>query len=487
MTWVILTGRQSHLDQVATPHKIITNRDYLAHPALFRGQRPKVINLSSSYAYQSRGYYASLLASSRGHKVIPTVETMIDLSEHKLYENALPELELVLNKCRKELGGSYPAKVTFFFGIGPSKAWDRFAKLLFDWFRAPALEVVIRDSQQWASIHKIGFYPLTRMSPEEKPRFLESLASYTNREWRDTKTRTPARYAFATLVNPNEELPPSEISSLRYWAKIAEKMGVEVEPITRKDLAKLANYDALFIRETTSISNHTYRFARRAQQEGMPVIDDPLSMIRCTNKVYLNELMTYNKVPVPPTVMIAGLSDLEVAAQTLGFPLVLKIPDSSFSRGVKKASNFEELKTLATLWLEDSDLLIAQKFIPTEYDWRIGVLGGQPLFAVHYLMAKKHWQIVNHERSGKPDQGGIRTFTLKDAPAHVVETAVSAARCIGDGLYGVDLKETGDGVFVIEVNDNPNLDHGWEDSGEKDEVWVRLTQWFLDRLERQGR
>ena len=487
MTWVILTGRQSDLDQVATPHKIITNRDYLAHPALFRGQRPKVINLSSNYAYQSRGYYASLLASSRGHKVIPTVETMIDLSEHKLYEHALPELEQALNKCRKELGGSFPAKVTFFFGIGPSRDWDRFAKLLFDWFRAPALEVSIRDNRQWDSIHKIGFYSLTRMSSEEKPRFLESLAAYTNREWRDTKTRTPARYAFATLVNPNEELPPSEISSLRHWAKIAEKMGVEVEPITKKDLAKLANYDALFIRETTSISNHTYRFARRAQQEGMPVIDDPLSMIRCTNKVYLNELMSYNKVPVPPTVMIAGPSDLEVAAQTLGFPLVLKIPDSSFSRGVKKASNFEELKTLATLWLEDSDLLIAQKFIPTDYDWRIGVLGGQPLFAVHYLMAKKHWQIVNHERSGKPDQGGIRTFTLKDAPTHVVETAVSAARCIGDGLYGVDLKETADGVFVIEVNDNPNLDHGWEDSGEKDEVWVRLTQWFLDRLERQGR
>jgi len=484
MTWVILTGRQSDLDQVATPHKIITNRDYLAHPALFRGQRPKVINLSNSYSYQSRGYYASLLASSRGHKVIPTVETMIDLSEHKLYEHALPELELALNKCRKDLGGAFPTKAVFFFGIGPSKAWDRFAKLLFDWFRAPALEVSIKDSQQWATIHKIGFHPLARMSAEEKPRFLESLATYTNREWRDTKARTPARYTFATLVNPHEELPPSEISSLRYWAKIAEKMGVEVEPISRKDLAKLANYDALFIRETTTISNHTYRFARRAQQEGMPVIDDPLSMIRCTNKVYLNELMTYNNVPVPPTVMIAGPADFELAAQTLGFPLVLKIPDSSFSRGVKKASSFEELKQLATLWLEDSDLLIAQKFIPTDYDWRIGVLGGQPLFAVHYLMAKKHWQIVNHKANGKPDQGGFKSFTLKDAPAHVVETAVRAARCIGDGLYGVDLKETAEGVFVIEVNDNPNLDHGCEDTGEKDEVWVRLTQWFLDRLER---
>ena len=92
MTWVILTGRQNDLDPFATPHKIITNRDYLAHPALFKGQRPKVINLSNNYGYQSRGYYASLLASSRGHRVIPTVETMIDLSERKLYEASLPEL-----------------------------------------------------------------------------------------------------------------------------------------------------------------------------------------------------------------------------------------------------------------------------------------------------------------------------------------------------------------------------------------------------------
>ena len=487
MTWVILTGRQNDLDPVATPHKIITNRDYLAHPGLFRGQRPKIINLSSSYAYQSRGYYASLLAGSRGHRVIPTVETMIDLSERKLYENALPELELALNKCRKDLGGSFPEHVTVFFGLGPSKAWERFSRLLFDWFRAPALDVAIKDETGWASIRKIGFHSLGRMSEVEHERFLAAMEHYTSREWREGKGRTPARYTFATLVDPQEELPPSQISSLRHWARLAEKMGVEVEPITRKDLARLANYDALFIRETTSISNHTYRFARRAQQEGMPVIDDPLSMIRCTNKVYLNELMTFHDVPVPPTVMIAGPADFEPAAQKLGFPLVLKIPDGSFSRGVKKAATPEELRAIATAWLEDSDLLIAQKFIPTEFDWRIGVLGGQPLFAVQYLMAKKHWQIVNHKANGKPDEGGFRSFKLSETPAHVVDTAVRAARCIGEGLYGVDLKETRDGVFVIEVNDNPNLDHGCEDAGEKDEVWTRLTQWFLDRLDKQGR
>ena len=102
-------------------------------------------------------------------------------------------------------------------------------------------------------------------------------------------------------------------------------------------------------------------------------------------------------------------------------------------------------------------------------------------------MAKKHWQIVHHRADGTADEGNFRTFPIDRVPPEVLDAGVRAASLIGDGLYGVDLKETKDGVFIIEVNDNPNLDHGWEDSGEKDEVWTRLTQWFLDRLDRPGR
>ncbi|MCC6793366.1 MAG: RimK family alpha-L-glutamate ligase, partial [Thermomicrobiales bacterium] len=50
-------------------------------------------------------------------------------------------------------------------------------------------------------------------------------------------------------------------------------------------------------------------------------------------------------------------------------------------------------------------------------------------------------------------------------------------------LYGVDIKETPDGIHVVEVNDNPNIDHGIEDAAEKDQVWIELTRWFIDRLE----
>jgi glutathione synthase/RimK-type ligase-like ATP-grasp enzyme len=486
MSWVILTGRGKDIDQTATPHKIITAKEYLKHPGLFLGLEPKVINLASSYAYQTRGYYASLLASSRGHKVIPSVETMIDLSARKLYENALPELEEVLNSCLAAIGKHRPKSVTVFFGMIENEGLSRFARLLYDWFRAPALSVQLEE-QPWVRIKKISFLPVSRMEPAEKALFLQCMDKFTARQWRDSPSKTPAKYSFAVLMDPNDPMPPSSVASLKHWARIAAGMGVDVDPIGKKDLAKLANYDALFIRETTAISNHTYRFARRAEQEGMPVIDDPLSMIRCTNKVYLNERMMMNNVPVPPTMMIAGLEDLEAAGDQLGFPMVVKVPDSAFSRGVKKVSDAAELRHLVESWLEDSDLLIAQKFMPTAFDWRVGVLGGEPVFVVQYLMAKKHWQIINHDRDGKPDEGGVKAFTLDAVNPEIIDIAVRASACIGDGFYGVDIKETDAGVVVIEVNDNPNLDHGIEDKAAKNEVWVKLTQWFLDRLEAKRR
>src|SRR5690606_21080360 len=114
----------------------------------------------------------------------------------------------------------------------------------------------------------------------------QALAERTRGAWRSPKPKVAPRWSIAVLHDPNESLPPSSVETLRYWARVAEKQGVEVEPIQRRDLGRLAEYDALFIRETTSIRNHTWRFAQRARAEGMPVIDDPVSMIRCTNKVY---------------------------------------------------------------------------------------------------------------------------------------------------------------------------------------------------------
>jgi glutathione synthase/RimK-type ligase-like ATP-grasp enzyme len=363
------------------------------------------------------------------------------------------------------------------------RRFDRFAKVLFDWFRCPILEVTI-DNGERPQLRKLASLAINKLKGDEVRFFYDSLQRHSKRQWKSLKARTQARFSFATLYDPAEVMPPSTLKSLKHWAKVAAKQGVEVEPITKKDLGRLAEFDALFIRETTSINNHTYRFARRAVQEGMPVIDDPVSMIRCTNKIYLHELMTANGIAVLPTVIMGGPADLAKAAAELGFPMVLKIPDSSFSRGVKRIENAAELEALASQWLADTDLLLAQTYAPTSFDWRVGVLGGRPLFVVQYRMARGHWQIVKHGANGKILEGGFTAMRVGEAPPAVIDIGVRAAQLIGDGLYGVDIKETPNGLCVVEINDNPNIEHGVEDVAEKDQVWVTLTEWFTNRIAR---
>src|SRR2546427_6685243 len=201
---------------------------YLARPKLFDIGRPKLVNLSRSYAYQSKGYYASLLAEARGHRIVPTVETMLELREAKLYEHALPELEDLLNRCARRTNfqpeGEF--KLLVCFGIARDPRFEAFGRLLFDWFRCPALEVSV-DPGNWLSIERIRPRNVTRLANGEALFLREALHQHTKREWRDPKARTVAKYDLAVLYDPNEKMAPSSAASIKHMAPIAEKLSVD--------------------------------------------------------------------------------------------------------------------------------------------------------------------------------------------------------------------------------------------------------------------
>ena len=490
--WTIVADRQDELATLPANAVAQTTRDYLANrpvasrePGRKGGRRAptKVLNLARDTSYQARGYYVSLLAEARGEKVLPSVETILALRRRSAYALALPDLEEALNKTARRLADPPTAsfKLRLLLGRPSDQRFRRFALLVFDWFRAPLLELTIQPGAWWR-IKRIRMLSLGDLAAEERPALEQAIGAYLGRRWLEPRTRIEPRFWLAVLFDAEDPMPPSDLATLKRFARIAEGMGLGVDLIGKKDLARLAAYDALWIRETTNIAHHTYRFAQRAEQEGMPVIDDPRSIMRCTNKVFLAELLAAHHLPTPPTRIIAGRRDIAAAADALGYPLVLKIPDGAFSRGVKKADDRAALERLATEMLAESDLILAQAFMPTTFDWRIGVLDRKPLFVSQYHMARKHWQIVRHEPTGRSIEGRFTTIPIAEAPAEVLQLAVDAAGLMGSGLYGVDIKETPAGVVVIEVNDNPDLKHGIEDQAEKDEVWRRLVTWFLDRL-----
>ena len=53
----------------------------------------------------------------------------------------------------------------------------------------------------------------------------------------------------------------------------------------------------------------------------------------------------------------------------------------------------------------------------------------------------------------------------------------------GNGLYGVDMKQSGDRVVVVEVNDNPNIDDGVEDLFLGNKLYDMIVEDFIRRIE----
>lgn len=189
-------------------------------------------------------------------------------------------------------------------------------------------------------------------------------------------------------------------------------------------------------------------------------------------------------IETPPTLIVHRENTDEVIP-TLGLPVVLKSPDSSFSFGVKKAVDQESYQSMITEMLDHSDLVIAQTFTPSDYDWRIGILDLEPIFACRYYMAKGHWQIYNWEAMKKMDKDGlVKTFAIEDVPQMVLKAALKAAKIMGEGLYGIDIKEINGKALVIEINDNPNVDEGVEDGYYGNRVYQKIIQAFKKRLDR---
>src|SRR5690606_28867597 len=116
-------------------------------------------------------------------------------------------------------------------------------------------------------------------------------------------------------------MAPRNTTTIKNFIRVGRQMGTDIDLIDKKNNVRLAEYDALFIRETTSLTDHTFRFAKKAESESMIVIDDPTSIMRCTNKIYLADLLRTHKIPSPKTIIITRdqKNAIDLVAQEVGF------------------------------------------------------------------------------------------------------------------------------------------------------------------------
>ena len=463
--------------------EVVAARDYLTNPRYGSGAKGRVFNLCGSYTYQSFGYYVSLLAAARGHKPLPSVTAIQEMKSLTILRFVSEELdELIQESLTRARTDRFTLSI--YFGRNVAKHYDRLCAVLFQQFQAPLLRArFVKNNQKWI-LQSIKPIPTSEIPDDHWSYVIDFSQEYFAKRPQPVRKKVQGRYDLGILYNPEESTKPSNEKAIKKFIKAAESMGFDVELISKEDYGRIAEFDALFIRETTNVHHHTYRFAQRAEAEGVVVLDDQESILKCSNKVYLAELLERYHIDKPKTVIVDKYTRDRIGRE-LDLPCVLKQPDSSFSQGVHKAATHEELEAALDDLLDKSDLIIAQEFLPTEYDWRVGILDRQPLFVCKYHMAPNDWKIQHTDETGETDYGKVETMAWEDAPKKVVKTALAAANLIGDGLYGVDLKQVGNRICVIEVNDNPNIDCGFEDEVLKDKLYHKVMEVFLHRVEKR--
>ena len=297
----VVVDRKSDWEPYYPSSNVITFEQY-AELKYQENEHIKVINLCRSYSYLSKGYYTSLLAEARGHKVIPSVKSINDLRQKAIYGLQLDDLSEKIKKAftKQEIEQKEEKSLFIYFGTTQYKEFSELGWRLFENFPFPILQIKFSKSDNWkiASIRP-GLLHLLEGPKEDE--FASALERYDEKLWRKPRSKKKYRYDLAILHNPDEKLPPSDKGALLKFIKAAKEYNIDAQLIKKEDLSHIGEYDGLFIRETTAINHYTYTFARKAESEGLVVIDSPASILRCGNKVYLHEILRSAKIKTPQT------------------------------------------------------------------------------------------------------------------------------------------------------------------------------------------
>jgi glutathione synthase/RimK-type ligase-like ATP-grasp enzyme len=294
----------------------------------------------------------------------------------------------------------------------------------------------------------------------------------------------PSLSRIACFVEKYNFSDPREALALQNFKRAAEKLGHEFNFLFRESLMEIPKHDSVFIRATTDPLYTAYIVSKTAWELGLKVVDDPKSIQICGNKIHLYSLFNKYDIPQIPTIFLKK-NELHHKRITeifkiFGRPVVVKAPYTSFSRYVEKVACETSFREVAKKFFRRTDVLVVQKFMPTAFDWRVGVLNNEVLYVCKYMVPKGRWK-HGAKRKGKPSFVWGRTVTLKreNAPEKLKETALKACALVGHGLYGVDIKEVNGGYVVVEVNENPSIYAGYEDLRDRD-IYSKIITYLVN-------
>ncbi len=226
--------------------------------------------------------------------------------------------------------------------------------------------------------------------------------------------------------------------------------------------ADISDYGLVYFR-TSKVHGRDFVAASIAQylaNRNAEYIDRSVNMIANPDKLYQYVMLADNGIAIPQSVFMLPhlLNDAyERLVVDLGLPFILK--DSSGSRGEHNyLINSHAEFSRALRQAEDLDmLLIAQKYIPNDFDYRLITLGGKVVMAIKRVRSVSKTHLNNVSQGGRAEL--VELTSLKPS---LINQAGQGAKLFQLQIAGVDLVQ--DKVsklwYCLEVNKAPHIYSG---------------------------
>jgi [lysine-biosynthesis-protein LysW]--L-2-aminoadipate ligase len=183
------------------------------------------------------------------------------------------------------------------------------------------------------------------------------------------------------------------------------------------------------------------------ESKGIKVVNGLKESFVAGNKLNSTLALISAGIPVPRTYLSFNKEAALQALDELGYPAIIKPTIGSWGRLIGIMKDPESSESI----LEDREHMfplyqiyyLQEKVKRPPRDIRAFVIGNKVEAAIYRTSAENQWK-TNTSRGGKAENCPI-TNELEDL-------CLKAARAVGEGIFGVDLMESPDGLLVHEVN-----------------------------------
>lgn len=222
---------------------------------------------------------------------------------------------------------------------------------------------------------------------------------------------------------------------------------------------RIATPDILIPRLGTRKPNYTLAVIRQFEMMQVTTLNSSRAMGRSRDKLRSFQLLVKNGIPVPTTIFLDSILDIDRALELVGgAPVIIKIPDGSQGMGVMIAESERSARSILESLLAQGTHVLVQEFIGESKgsDTRVIILDGRVLASMRRTSHEKDFR-SNIHRGGAGENIQISVEMRRMAQV--------ATRILGLKFAGVDLIESERGPLVLEVNSSPGIEGIEKSSG----------------------